>query len=89
MTAVDGIAIVYALEAIEDGDIAHAVDLLLAALESGPITDPKASTACPVPGCLYSGWPGEVHKHLAITHGRLPARTAPRRLVRTAPRSRA
>lgn len=67
-------AIVTALEALEVGDQALAVAILLGALERAPI-DPKASTPCPVPNCTYTGWPGQVAHHLAISHGTLPTRS--------------
>lgn len=71
----DRIAIVYALEAIEDGNQRHAAEILLAALEDGPVRpDPKANTLCGFPGCTFTGWPGEVDAHFRRAHGFLPAR---------------
>ena len=84
------IAIIAALEALGDGDQELAAAILLAALESGSVTDPRRLTRCQRPGCLFRGWPGEVERHALVSHTEpmlAPARP-PRRLVRSTTRAR-
>jgi hypothetical protein len=67
-----------ALEALEVGDSAGAVELLLAAVEDGDPTPAWTASstvpgvalrwACPVCGAGHA-WPGVLDSHLLIAHG--------------------
>lgn len=62
------VAIVVALEAIEDGDAALAVAILLNALESEPVCDADGRRRrCEVCG-FGPAWPGELSAHWRNVH---------------------
>jgi len=58
------LAIVAALEALEAGDQAYAVEILLGALEDGPSDRPYVCEACG----LGFQWPGQLDHHQRFSH---------------------
>jgi len=63
------LVIVAALEALEVGDQAHAVEILLGALEDGPTTRPYPCRSCG----LAHEWPGLRDAHEARCQARAAA----------------
>lgn len=58
------LAIVAALEALEVGDYHYATEVLLGALEDGPVS---RTFACPICGLGFE-WPGLVDRHVIVAH---------------------
>lgn len=66
------VAITAALEAVEAGDQALAVEILLGALEDGLVCDPEdRRRRCPECG-LGPLWPGQLEQHRLVVHLALP-----------------
>jgi len=61
---VSRLALVAALEALEVGDVSHATEILLGALEDGPTA---RACRCPVCGLGFE-WPGLLDHHLRFSH---------------------
>lgn len=75
MSGVPRHLVVVALEALEVGDQAHAVDVLLAALEDGPISRVarlenvgQHDVLPPCGVCGVRAWPGQSERHIYSKH---------------------